>query len=76
MIRHIASLKVDILTMGQYLQPSRDHLPVARYVPPAEFEALRVFSLENGIRVCVSAPMVRSSYNADQQSAPLFAARA
>lgn len=76
MIRYVASLRVDILTMGQYLQPSRDHLPVARFVPPAEFEALRVFSLGNGIRICTSAPMVRSSYNADQQSAPLFAARA
>jgi lipoic acid synthetase len=75
MIRHIASLKVDILTMGQYLQPSRSHLPVARYVPPAEFEALRIYALENGIRICVSAPMVRSSYNADQQSAPLFPSR-
>jgi lipoyl synthase len=74
MIRYIASLKVDILTMGQYLQPSRDHLAVQRFVPPAEFEALRVFSLENGIRICTSAPMVRSSYNADVQSAPLFSA--
>jgi lipoyl synthase len=72
MIRYIASLKVDILTMGQYLQPTREHLPVSRYVPPIEFESLRDFSLENGIRICVSAPMVRSSYNADQQSAPLF----
>lgn len=75
MIRYIASLKVDILTMGQYLQPTRDHHPVNRYVTPAEFESLRVFSLENGIRICVSAPMVRSSYNADHQSAPLFPAR-
>lgn len=73
MIAYVASLKVDILTMGQYLQPTRDHLPVDRYVPPAEFEALRVHALENGIRVCVSGPMVRSSYNADHQSAPLFA---
>jgi lipoic acid synthetase len=73
MIRYIASLKVDILTMGQYLQPTRDHLAVHRYVTPDEFEAFRVFSLENGIRICVSAPMVRSSYNADIQSAPLFA---
>jgi lipoic acid synthetase len=74
MIRYIASLKVDILTMGQYLQPSREHLPVARYVPPAEFESLRVFALENGIRICTSAPMVRSSYNADKQSESLFPA--
>jgi lipoic acid synthetase len=75
MIAYIASLKIDILTMGQYLQPSRSHLPVARFVPPAEFESLRVHALENGIRICVSAPMVRSSYNADQQSAPLFPVR-
>lgn len=75
MIAYIASLKVDILTMGQYLQPSKAHLPVARFVPPEQFEALRVHALENGIRVCVSAPMVRSSYNADRQSAPLFSAR-
>lgn len=74
MIRYIASLKVDILTMGQYLQPSQDHLPVARFVPPAEFESLRVFALENGIRNCTSAPMVRSSYNADKQSESLFPA--
>jgi lipoic acid synthetase len=73
MIDYIASLKVDILTMGQYLQPSRGHLPVQKFVPPEEFEALRVYALENGVRICVSAPMVRSSYNADQQSAPLFA---
>ncbi len=74
MIAYVASLKVDILTMGQYLQPTRDHLPVDRYVPPAGFEALRIHALENGIRICVSGPMVRSSYNADQQSAPLFSA--
>lgn len=72
MIRYIASLKVDILTMGQYLQPSHDHHPVHRFVDPAGFEALRVFALDNGIRICTSAPMVRSSYNADAQSAPLF----
>lgn len=72
MIQYIASLKIDILTMGQYLQPTRDHLPVDRYFRPDEFEQFRVFAMHNGIRVCVSAPMVRSSFNADQQSAPLF----
>lgn len=76
MILYIASLKIDILTMGQYLQPSRDHHPVHRFVTPQEFEDFRIFALENGIRVCVSAPMVRSSYNADIQSAPLFASAA
>ena len=73
MIQYVASLKVDILTMGQYLQPSHEHLPVHRFVPPEEFEEFRIFALSNGIRVCVSGPMVRSSYKADLQSAPLFA---
>jgi len=72
MIEYIASLKIDILTMGQYLQPSREHLAVERFVTPEEFEKFRVIALQSGIRVCISAPMVRSSYNADQQSAPLF----
>ncbi|HLP40404.1 MAG TPA: lipoyl synthase [Fibrobacteria bacterium] len=73
MISYVASLKVDILTLGQYLQPSRDHLPVSRFVPPEEFAAFRDHALGDGIRICVSGPMVRSSYNADQQSAPLHA---
>jgi lipoyl synthase len=59
--------------LGQYLQPSREHLPVEKYLSPAEFEAFRVHALENGIRLCASAPLVRSSYRADQLSAPLFA---
>jgi lipoic acid synthetase len=74
MIRYVASLRIDILTLGQYLQPSREHLPVDRFVTPAEFSAFRDYALENGVRICVSGPMVRSSYNADVQSAPLFAA--
>lgn len=73
MIRFVASLRIDILTLGQYLQPSREHLPVDRFVTPAEFSAFRDYALENGLRICVSGPMVRSSYNADVQSAPLFA---
>jgi lipoic acid synthetase len=74
MIRYVASLRIDILTLGQYLQPSKEHLPVERFVTPAEFSAFRDYALENGVRICVSGPMVRSSYNADVQSAPLFAA--
>jgi lipoic acid synthetase len=72
MIRYVASLRIDILTLGQYLQPSREHLPVERFVTPVEFSAFRDYALENGIRICVSGPMVRSSYNADVQSSPLF----
>ena len=75
MIHHVASLKIDILTLGQYLQPTRVHLPVDRFVPPAEFDGFRDYALGNGVRICVSGPMVRSSYKADQQSAPLFSSR-
>ncbi len=64
-ILHCASLQVDIVTFGQYLQPSREHLAVDRFVPPEEFHAIREFALENGIRYCVSGPMVRSSYLAE-----------
>ncbi len=72
MLTYIASLQVDIVTMGQYLQPTRDHLPVNRFVPPEEFEAFRQFALSAGVRICVAGPMVRSSYHADSQSAQLF----
>ena len=60
---------VDMLTLGQYLQPSRHHLPVARYVEPAEFERLRILGEQMGFSHVASAPMVRSSYHADQQAA-------
>ncbi len=66
MIHHIAELRVDILTLGQYLPPSRNHLPVQRFVPPEEFAALRSFALGRGIRVCQAGPLVRSSYKADE----------
>jgi lipoyl synthase len=69
----IADLKIDILTMGQYLAPSASHFPVARFVTPEEFDAHRDYALSKGIRVCVSGPLVRSSYHADQASEPLFA---
>ncbi len=72
MIRHIASLKVDILTLGQYLSPSASHLPVHRYVPPSEFAEMKEFALANGIRICTSAPLVRSSYHADEHAASLL----
>jgi len=65
-IRHIADLRVDILTIGQYLPPSKEHLAVQRYVPPQEFDELRDFALQQGIAVCQSGPLVRSSYRADE----------
>ena len=59
---------VDMLTLGQYLQPSRDQLAVDRYVHPDEFEALRVEGLKLGFSQVASGPLVRSSYQADQQA--------
>ena len=60
--------KVNMLTLGQYLQPSRHHLPVARYVHPDEFERLRLIGEQMGFSHVASGPMVRSSYHADQQA--------
>jgi lipoic acid synthetase len=59
----------DMLTLGQYLQPSRDHLPVQRYWTPAEFEALRLAGEAMGFANVASGAMVRSSYHADRQAA-------
>ncbi len=58
----------DMLTVGQYLQPSRYHLPVERYVHPDEFEEIRIFAESLGFTNVASAPMVRSSYHADLQA--------
>lgn len=63
----LAALKVDILTIGQYLQPSRRHLPIERYYTPDEFMALKEFGLEIGFRWVESGPLVRSSYHAEEQ---------
>lgn len=59
----------EMLTLGQYLQPSRDHLPVMRYVPPSEFDELAACARELGFTSVASAPLVRSSYHADLQAA-------
>lgn len=58
----------DMLTLGQYLQPSKHHLPVIRYVTPTEFEQLKQDGLAMGFSNVASGPMVRSSYHADQQA--------
>src|SRR5699024_4681900 len=58
---------VDIMTIGQYLQPTKKHLKVERYYHPDEFEALRKIALDKGFTHCVSGPLVRSSYHADEQ---------
>ena len=58
---------VDILTLGQYLQPSKKHLPVLKYYPPAEFAELKEIALSKGFSHCEAGPLVRSSYHADEQ---------
>jgi len=63
----------EMLTIGQYLQPSLDHLPVARFVTPAEFDELARIGYEMGFTHVASAPMVRSSYHADRQAKGVLA---
>src|SRR5699024_7770256 len=58
---------VDILTLGQYLQPTKKHLNVERYYHPDEFKELKEIALEKGFEHCQSGPLVRSSYHADEQ---------
>lgn len=60
---------VEMVTLGQYLQPSRYHLPVARYVTPEEFDELGEFAKQLGFTNVASGPLVRSSYHADKQAA-------
>ena len=59
---------VDMVTIGQYLQPSRNHLPIDRFVHPDEFDEYARIGEEMGFHHVASGPMVRSSYHADQQS--------
>jgi lipoyl synthase len=59
---------VEMLTLGQYLQPSKHHLPVERYVTPEEFDELYAIGMELGFKHVASGPMVRSSYHADLQA--------
>ena len=60
---------VDMLTVGQYLQPSKHHLPVRRYVSPAEFDEIKRIGFELGFKHVAAGPFVRSSYHADRQAA-------
>jgi lipoic acid synthetase len=62
--RDLAERRVDILTVGQYLRPSRDHLPIARFYTPDEFQYLKEEALRLGFRHVESGPLVRSSYHA------------
>jgi lipoyl synthase len=66
--RDLGSRGVDILTVGQYLRPSKDHLPIARFYEPQEFVYLRDQALRFGFRHVESGPMVRSSYHAHEHA--------
>jgi lipoyl synthase len=66
--RDLGSRGVDILTVGQYLRPSKDHLPIARFYAPEEFDYLKDQALRFGFRHVESGPMVRSSYHAHEQA--------
>jgi lipoyl synthase len=66
--RDLADRRVDILTVGQYLRPSRDHLPMTRYYTPDEFDYMKREALSMGFRHVESGPLVRSSYHAHEQA--------
>jgi lipoyl synthase len=71
----LRAVGVDLLTLGQYLRPSPEHVPVARYVPPTEFEELRRDALAHGFAGVEAGPLVRSSYHAEELYRSAYAAR-
>lgn len=68
-LKDLRAHNVDMLTLGQYLQPSRFHLPVLRYVTPEQFQIFGQFAKDIGFKHVASGPLVRSSYHADRQAA-------
>jgi lipoic acid synthetase len=74
-ISETAFSSCDILTIGQYLQPTRNHLPIDRWVTPGQFERFRDEGRARGFKVVESGPLVRSSYHADHQADVLTAVR-
>jgi lipoic acid synthetase len=67
---------VDFLTIGQYLQPTRKHAPVERFVPPEEFRVLETIARSKGFLMVSASPLTRSSHHAGEDFARLKAARA
>ena len=67
-LKDLKAHEVDMITLGQYLQPSKDHLKVERFVHPSEFDELREFGEALGFKQVASGPLVRSSYHADKQA--------
>jgi lipoic acid synthetase len=72
LMRDLVSMGCDILTIGQYLQPTKVHLPVDRFVSPDEFGFYKVEGLKMGFKIVESSPLVRSSYHADEHARALF----
>ena len=68
-LKDLADIKLDVLTLGQYLQPSPEYTPIDRWATPEEFANWKTEALNLGIQVVESGPLVRSSYHADEQSA-------
>jgi lipoic acid synthetase len=69
----LAGQRVDILTVGQYLRPTRDHLPIERYYEPHEFDEMKQEALALGFGHVESGPLVRSSYHAEEQASGVIA---
>ena len=72
LMNDLVSAGCDILTIGQYLQPTKVHLPVDRFVTPDEFSFYKVEGLKMGFKIVESSPLVRSSYHADEHARALF----
>ncbi len=71
----LRAAEVDFLTLGQYLQPTAKHAPIARFIPPEEFDELAALARGKGFALVAASPLTRSSYHADQDFARLRAAR-
>jgi lipoic acid synthetase len=74
-MRDLRAHDIDMLTLGQYLQPTTGHLPVLRYVEPARFADFEREAMAMGFRHAACGPLVRSSYHADQQADTLIRGR-
>ena len=66
-MKDLRSVECDLLTVGQYIRPSDNHVPLSKWYTPAEFDELRDIGLDLGFKHVASGPLVRSSYHADEQ---------
>ena len=67
-MRDMRAHNIEFLTLGQYLRPTRDQLPVKRYVEPAEFDELGAYGWQIGFKMVHAGPLVRSSYHAEEMA--------